>query len=278
MSLLSCPNELVFLICQLACSDGGQTFSVLRQVSKFFHNITLPLRFTSISLSSATQFTRLNRELPLLPPTHGVRHLFISQTPENLSDYVSLLQITSCTLETLSLYMTSGPVSTAFVASVYRVSFPNLRDLTISGFYSYPLAAKMPQLRRVHFVGNRNPLGLLDIGFDVFFPSLTHLRISGVSSAPAFAEELQMVLESDPAVLPRTLRHIIVQLGPVVPRAEVADNKMAKVFRELVTSCDDNMCTKFILREDRMEERAFSKEKTREMWMESIMGREGWWA
>ncbi|KAK0479520.1 hypothetical protein IW261DRAFT_1289895, partial [Armillaria novae-zelandiae] len=188
------PNELVFLICQLACNDGGQTFSVLRQVSKFFHNITLPLRFASISLSSATQFTRLNRELPLLPPTHSVRHLFISQTPENLSDYISLLQITSCTLETLSLYMTSGPVSTALIASVYRVSFPNLRDLTISGFYSYPLAAKMPQLRRVHFVGNRNPLGLLDIGFDVLFPSLTHLRISGVSSAPAFAEELQMVL------------------------------------------------------------------------------------
>lgn len=87
-----------------------------------------------------------------------------------------------------------------------------------------------------------------------------------------------MVLESDPAVLPRTLRQVIVQLGPVVPRAEVADIKMAKVFRELVTSCDDNTRTKFILREDRMEERTFSKEKTREMWMESIMSREGWWA
>ncbi|PBK65291.1 hypothetical protein ARMSODRAFT_440306 [Armillaria solidipes] len=278
MSLLSCPNELVFLICQLACSDGGQTFSVLRQVSKYFHNITLPLRYTSISLSSATQFTRLDRELHLLPPTHSVRHLFISQPPENPSDYISLLEITSCTLETLSLYMSNGPVSTALIASVYRVSFPNLRDLTISGFYSYPLAAKMPQLHRIHFVGNRNPLGLLDIGFDVLFPSLTHLRISGVSSAPAFAEELQMILESDPAVLPQTLRHVKVQLGPVVPRAEVADKKMAKVFRELVTSCDDNTRTKFILREDRMEERAFSKEKTREMWMESIMGREGWWA
>ncbi|KAK0185293.1 hypothetical protein F5146DRAFT_201988 [Armillaria mellea] len=278
MSLLCCPNELVFLICQLACSDGGQTFSVLRQVSKYFHNITLPLRFTSISLSSATQFTRLNRELPLLPPTHSVRHLFISQTPENRLDFISLLQITSCTLETLSLYMTSGPLSTALIASVYRVPFPNLRNLTISGFYSYPLAAKMPQLRRVHFVGNRNPLGLLDVGFDELFPSLTHLRISGISSAPAFAEELQMLLESDLAVLPRTLRHVIVQLGPVVPRAEVADIKMAKVFREVVTSCDANTRTKFILREDRMEERTFSKEKTREMWVESIMSREGWWA
>ncbi|KAG7451714.1 uncharacterized protein BT62DRAFT_262467 [Guyanagaster necrorhizus] len=277
MSFLSCPNELVFLICQLACNDGGKTFSDLSQVSKYFHNITLPLRFTSISLSSPTQFTRLNRELPLLPPIHNVRHLFISETAKDPSDYISLLQLTSCTLETLSLYMSNGPTSTSLIASVYRVSFPNLRDLMISGFYSYPLAAEMPKLRRVHFVGNRNPLGLLDIGFDVLFPSLTHLRISGVSSAPAFAEELQMVLESDPAVLPPTLRRVIVQLGPVVPRAEIADKKMVKVFRELVTSCDDNSHTKFTLREDRMKERAFSKEKTREMWVESILGREGWW-
>ncbi|KAK0474312.1 hypothetical protein EDD18DRAFT_1116743 [Armillaria luteobubalina] len=64
-----------------------------------------------------------------------------------------------------------------------------------------------------------------------------------ILNAPAFVES-QIVLESDPAVLPQTLRYAIVQLGLVIPKA--------KVLREFVYMLSSGYM--FLLRKNGMEE------------------------
>jgi hypothetical protein len=51
-------------------------------------------------------------------------------------------------------------------------------------------------LERLHLSGNRNPYGLIQFSsLDECFPSLTHLRVSGLLMAGSFVEEVNSALE-----------------------------------------------------------------------------------
>ncbi|KAG5649114.1 hypothetical protein H0H81_006177 [Sphagnurus paluster] len=179
-------------------------------------------------------------KLELTPPhLRFIRHLFISthsngevtdQEPRKLSNglestaVIRILTLAAPTLETLSFVSTSPAVSTSSISRLFRTSFPRLRELSISGFYPFPSSpGKMPLLERLHLHGNRNPHGLLQLGgLDNACPSLTHLRVSGLSMAVSFSMELQdafngMENSPFPSKLPPRIRHVVVEPAHPLP-------------------------------------------------------------
>lgn len=93
------------------------------------------------------------------------------------------------------------------------------------GFYPFPPShARMPNLRRLHLSGNRNPHGIFQTGgLETASPKIAHLHISGLVSAASFAEELEHALTPEneaygstlfPATLPPSLKRVTVGTGP----------------------------------------------------------------
>jgi len=160
--------------------------------SKYFNKIAGPFLYQSIFISGPKQISSLASRLGSTPPhLRRIRHLFISD--EGGSDPAGILTFATSTLETLT-YISRNPAnSTQSIARLFRLSFPHLRELTISCYYPFPSSpGKFPRLTHLHLHGNRNPHGLLQLGgLDGACPSLSHLRVSGLSMAVSFAEELQ---------------------------------------------------------------------------------------
>jgi len=244
-NMQACPTELHSYICQLAGLDG-RTIRALSLVSKYFNEIARLYIYQSLSISGPEQITTLTSKLESLPPhLRHTRHLFLSdqalskpegkprtQSPALDPSAVSrILTLVAPTLETLTFVLSDPMTSTRSIGRLFRLSFPHLRELAVSGVYPFPsLPGKFPRLTHLHLHGNRNPHGLLQLGgLDETCPSLTHLRISGLSMAVSFAQELQGAFSGDeetttlfPSRLPPHVEHVVVQPGSPGPAGKLS--------------------------------------------------------
>ncbi|KAF9458500.1 hypothetical protein BDZ94DRAFT_1270402 [Collybia nuda] len=237
MNLNACPPELHSYICQLACVDDGITVRALSLVSRYYREIARPFVYQSVAISGTGNVAGLVERLEATPAhLRHIRHLFIadqaSTKPPNspkspcapeTAAIVRVLSFAAPTVETLSFVWRSPATSTMTIARLFRLRFPRLRELTVSGFYPFLTAKTMPSLERLHLHGNRNPHGLLQMGsLDDACPSLTHLRVSGLSMAVSFVSELQEAFSSDhtspfPATLSSHVQQLIVQPAASLP-------------------------------------------------------------
>jgi len=170
------------------------------------------------------------------PHLRRVRNLFISDRNGPSEHRISLkrdnfhttrlLGLVSSTIEVMTIHCDNPRVGTSLLAFLFGLHYPCLRELTIIGYYPFPhVPNAMPRLNYLHLNGNRNPHGLLQIGcLDIACPELTHIRISGLSRATSFVAELVEALTGDEesgssftASLPASVRHVIVEPGPLVP-------------------------------------------------------------
>ncbi|KAG6826352.1 hypothetical protein H0H92_000217 [Tricholoma furcatifolium] len=256
MNFHLCPPEIHSYIFQLACLDDGRTVRALSRVSKYVREASRPYLFQSLCISGSTQITALASALQnTAPHLRYIRHLFLSThkntadvppTPKasDAADSAAILRILTFaapTLETLSFISSSPTMGTRAISQLFRTSFPNLRELSISGFYPFPSApGKMPALERLHLHGNRNPHGLLQAGgLDEACPSLTHLRVSGLSMAVTFALELQEAFTGAdaspfPSKLPGRLRHVVIE--PATPLSASGKSAANQARDELMMS------------------------------------------
>ncbi|KAL0960436.1 hypothetical protein HGRIS_005479 [Hohenbuehelia grisea] len=208
----NCPPELHSCIIQLACTDDGSTVRSLLRVSRYYNAIATPYTFRSLSLCGPERIARVSTLLQRTPShLRHIHHLFISDKYAGIdehssgrqralsyppsvaraSDICKIIALAAPTLETLAF---CGLVdSTSLISQMFRTHFPELRELSIFGFYPFPSSpSTMPKLQRLHLAGNRNPHGLLQLGgVASACPSVSHLRLSGIMGAVAFSEELR---------------------------------------------------------------------------------------
>lgn len=175
-----------------------------------------------------------------------VRNIFISDgandnEPEgtflrSARHITRLLGLVSASVETLALHCDNPRTSTSLLAFLFGLHYPRLRELTVVGYYPFPhVPNAMPRLNYLHLNGNRNPHGLLQMGsLDAVCPELTHLRISGLSRATAFAAELVDAVTADDAsqalfnaTLPSKVRRVVVQPGPVVHTPKLVSARLS---------------------------------------------------
>jgi hypothetical protein len=221
-------------------------------VSKYFNEIARLYIYQSLSISGPEQITTLTSKLESMPPhLRHIRHLFLSDQVFNQPDckpripslapdptaVTRILTLVAPTLETLTFVSSDPTTSTKSIARLFRLSFPYLRELAVSGFYPFPsFPGKFPRLTHLHLHGNRNPHGLLQLGgLDEVCPSLTHLRISGLSMAVSFAQELQEAFSGDeeattlfPSRLPPHVEHVVVQPGSPGPAGKLSTATLRK--------------------------------------------------
>lgn len=231
------PPELHSYICQLACTDDGSTFRALSVLSKYFHALVLPLQYQSVAISGFDSVLKLASRLEVAQPhMRRIHHLFISDRPHpNLAVIqeprqqtydlekkatLRILTLSAPILESLTFIASNPTTSTSMIARLFDITFPRLQDLSITGYYPFPHRPNtMPQLKRLHLHGNRNPHGLLELGsLHAACPSLTHLRISGLKLAVSFIEELTAALEfhsQRESVLPSSIECIVLERAVV---------------------------------------------------------------
>ncbi|KIM83618.1 hypothetical protein PILCRDRAFT_7032 [Piloderma croceum F 1598] len=292
------PVEIHSYICELACTDGGYTARSLGLVSKYFREVVHPYRYQSIAVSGQIQISGLERRLVNpLPHLRRVRNIFISDGGKDDEQGVPiqrsaphitlLLGLVCSSVEKLTLHCDDPRTSTSLLAFLFGLHYPHLRELTVVGYYPFPhIPNAMPRLRYLHLNGNRNPHGLLQMGsLDVACPELTHLRISGLSRAAAFAAELAEALtrvDSRQALfnakLPSNIRHIVVQPGVPTPvsgkfaSARLSDDCMMEQLGNLVEDGKNNSGVRFTLLKRR--ECGDIAATSRRLWMDSLEGRE----
>ncbi|KAJ4479373.1 hypothetical protein J3R30DRAFT_2752983 [Lentinula aciculospora] len=262
------PPEILAQIFALTTTlDSGVSIRSLLLVSQLFHDICVPLKFRCLSLTTASSIERLHQELEHLEnsPAHlrKILHLYISLTQsdiqthtecDTISQIFCILHSASETLQTLTIIYHNTLFSTSVLGRLFRNSLPVLTELTIHGLYPFPGRMPltnsklptsmpslemdksfMPMLERLHLSGNRNPYGLLQLSsLDESFPSLSHLRISGLLMAGSFVREMKAALEEytvcggnpesycdsltyPPAKLPSKLQSVVLQPGYMPP-------------------------------------------------------------
>lgn len=229
------PFEIQSYICEFACVDDGRTARSLDLVSRRFRDVVIPFRFQSIAVAGHQQISELGTRLASAAPhLRRVRNVFISesarndeagenqvQTKHGIAQITQLIGLVSSTVETMTVHYDNPRFSTSLIAFLFGLHYPNLRELTVIGYYPFLYTPNsMPQLTHLHLNGNRNPHGLLQMGgLDAACPELKHLRISGVSRAVSFVRELSEALRTDddslfPAKLPTNVCNVYVQPSP----------------------------------------------------------------
>jgi hypothetical protein len=301
MNLNVFPVELHSYICKLACADDGYTARSLGCVSKYFREVVHPFQYQSIAVSGQHQIFELESRLQRTQPRlRRVRNLYISESSDGSGDQASLkrgvshttrlLGLVSSTVEIIAIHCNNPRVSTSLLAFLFGLHYPRLRELTIVGYYPFPPAVNtMPRLNYLHLSGNRNPHGLLQMGgLDITCPELTHLRISGLSRATSFVAELAEAITGDEesrqsfnANLPKSVRHVIVQPGPLasVPvkgtSSRLSDDCMMDQLASLAGNSGIRGNVRFTLLE-RSECDNISA-TMRQQWIQRLAGGEGNW-
>ncbi|TFK70610.1 hypothetical protein BDN72DRAFT_749870, partial [Pluteus cervinus] len=205
-----CPPELHSYIFQLASDDAGSTIRSLSIVSSYFLQIAREFLYRSILITTSKQIRDVTERLRLIPAHfRKVQHLCIADLDDDpttkphtkdfevgmqiADDLHLLLTALSPSLETLVLSPNlQSAASPALFGRLFRIQFPNLKELSISGFYPFPSTLNtFPSLTHLHLHGNRNPHGLISTGgLATACPNLTHLRVSGLSLAISFIGEV----------------------------------------------------------------------------------------
>lgn len=296
----NCPTELHSYICQLACTDDGRTARSLARLSKYFREVSDPFRYQSIAISGLDQIVELVSQLQNVP-NRPIRHLFLSDQSYRQNDHQlgkqicnleisninHILRLTAPTLETLTFCATCPSNSTSLIASLFKYAFPHLVELTVFGFYPFPhFSGGMPRLERLHLAGNRNPHGLLQIGnLEAACPNLTHLRISGLSMALSFVEELEDALSEGhgPHVLfesklPPHIRYLLVHpgLAPSVSGKERVWHKMDGAMMKKLAQLGEGVKSIECMLLDRNLPES-SCELVRREWSDRLEDRDGCW-
>lgn len=249
------PFELHSQIFELACTDDGSTARALSRVSRYVRQVSQPFILQSVAVSGLASLTELADKIESLPQhRRRVRHLFLSDWTENQmqqklvpsddadmdryeverSAIVRVLDLVAPTLESLAFIVSCPFNSSRLIGHLFSLHFPRLEDLSVHGFYPFPHAqGNMPNLRRLHLSGNRNPHGLFSTGgLGAACPKLTHLRISGLVSAASFAEELENALlpvakRTDPSLLSASLPDSICQVSVYAGPAPANTRRLA---------------------------------------------------
>ncbi|KAF8621294.1 hypothetical protein AX15_007892 [Amanita polypyramis BW_CC] len=203
------PVELISYVFELACTGDGQTVRALSLTSKQFLEIARPYLYQSLVLSTRGHLITLLNRLKNIPShLRRIRHLFLAPRHDLHSHHhcdsdallvTKLLRIAAEHLQSLTLITPCPHRGTLLLSYLFRISFPQLEELSIAGLYAFSFqSGNFPHLRRLHFAaGNRNPSGLFQFGaLDKAFPELTHLRVSGISRALSFVDELGNALEN----------------------------------------------------------------------------------
>lgn len=301
--MISFPPELHAYIFAFACSDGGYTVKALSLVSKYFRDVARPYLYQSLSLSGVDQIMVAASKLENTPPhLRQIQHLFISDESQRRNDHqlgkhicdmeansiMRILTLAAPTLRTLAFVTTCPSTGTSLIGRLFRISFPSLMELTISGFYPFPsLPGKMPMLERLHLNGNRNPHGLLQADvLENVCPSLTHLRVSGLAMAASFALELEESLKADeltmfPSNLPPRMQEILIQPASPPPisskpsTAQLKDRLMMTRLEEAECSSSATSVRVSIL--PRREAEMIPND-ARQEWFSRLHGGNGCWA
>lgn len=300
-----CPPELHSYICQLACIDDGRTVRSLNLVSKYYREIAIPFLYQSLTIRGADSIAHVLRALEQTPSHfRRIRHLFVSEdhpkswrptnggpTSVERDRMMRVVAYASPTVETLCFVTSLSHGNPALVARLFRLPFPTLRELTVSGYYPFPShPGNFPVLERLHLSGNPNPHGFLQTGkLDSVCSQLTHLRVSELSAALTFVLELGNAMKGDesavfPARLPKGIRSIMVKLavGPdlsKVPRTShilSKENEMLGALEKLITAgvaaCKDS---RFVLLP--RSKQATGSEDFLEDWLDRLNDGEGCW-
>ncbi|KAK2459710.1 hypothetical protein APHAL10511_008272 [Amanita phalloides] len=216
------PVELISYVFGLACADDGNTVRALSLTSKQCREIARPFLFQSLVITTTAQLITLSERLRETPAhLRRIRYLFLSINHEHAIDrceaivplIINALQLVAGSLRTLTLVVPCPLTGTAVLSCLFRIPFPHLEELTVAGLYAFSFqTGNFPRLRRLHFAaGNKNPHGLFQFGaLDRAFPELTSLRVSGLSKAVSFVDELGRALEDaqrtpDEASLPERI-------------------------------------------------------------------------
>ncbi|KAF8079213.1 hypothetical protein FPV67DRAFT_1467917 [Lyophyllum atratum] len=300
MNIHLCPPEIHSYICQLACLDDGRTVRALSLVSQYLREISRPFLYQSLAISGPNKISILASKLERTPAhLRSIHHLFISTqptpgesnhepiNPPNTAESTAILRILTFaapTLETLS-FVSSPATSTPAISRLFRTYFPRLRELSISGFYPFPSSpGKMPSLERLHLHGNRNPHGLLETGgLEQTCPALTHIRVSGLSTAVSFALELHEAfsgIETSPfpSKLPPRVHYVAVQPAPPLPPSgkPAAANARDQLMVEQLKAAKSPQGVIFSLLA--RTNTHIPDESFRRDWIDRLEGREGCWA
>ncbi|KAF8721822.1 hypothetical protein AX14_010156 [Amanita brunnescens Koide BX004] len=230
------PVELISYVFELACTDAGRTVHSLSLTSKKLREIARPFLYQSLLISSLGQLTTLLKKWEKTPAhLRRIRHLFLSIDHDphshdtrsaDASVVIGALQNVADGLRTLTLVAPCQFTGTSILSYLFRLSFPLLEELTIAGLYAYSFqTGNFPRLQRLHFAaGNRNPRGLFQFGaLDKAFPELTRLRVSGLSRALPFVDELERALENggnrqdESLALPPRLERLYVECTSTSP-------------------------------------------------------------
>jgi hypothetical protein len=76
-----CPVEIHTHIFQLACTDGSYTGHALSLILKYFHDVSKPTKYYSVSCHGSRQAIKFLHLIMNLPPHHRiVCHLFVMDT------------------------------------------------------------------------------------------------------------------------------------------------------------------------------------------------------
>lgn len=293
-----CPPELHSYICSLACTDDGYTARSLSLVSKYYAQITLPYLYQSLCVTEPSQIHSLAHKLQQTPVhQRRIHHLFISDKSggrELVNSIMTILALAAPTLETLALVASSPLNSTSLLARLFRTCFPHLYELTIYGHYPFPSSPScFPSLERLHLLGNRNPHGLLRLGaLESSMPTLTHLRISGLSLAVSFSQELYQAFTSSagddeecmfPAKLPPKLERLVIECGPELlssrpnAAAQLKDQVMVKNLESLEERAGkEGHRTRFLVLPRSTKD--ISSDDIRAHWVDRLRGKEGCWS
>ncbi|KAL0960431.1 hypothetical protein HGRIS_005474 [Hohenbuehelia grisea] len=306
---------------QLACTDDGSTVRSLLRVSRYYNAIAMPYTFRSLSLCGPERMARVSALLQRTPShLRHIHHLFISDKYAGIdehssgrqralsyppsvaraSDICKIIALAAPTLETLAF---CGLVdSTSLISQMFRTHFPELRELSILGFYPFPSSpSTMPKLQRLHLAGNRNPHGLLQLGgLASACPSISHLRLSGIMGAVAFSEELRAAFASQAnhddsrpvpspasptafaAMLPSSIRYVAVQPTIIEVRGgrrgalHAKEEAMMQNLRDLHTRSEESDFARFSLLEGRKQDITVAAMK--DDWVKRLTGDDGCWA
>ena len=205
----------------------------LESTSRYWSSICKPYKFNFLPIvlvpakgngENTVLFDLVERLKNLAPHERRVRHLQLRE-PVVFTNEVSTLDFTSTiprlldllapTLHSLVLSFPYSRYSTSLFAFTYSVPFPQLRHLSINGFYPPPRLPpsitttadnegqmvlgqpNFPVLRTLRLQGVRNPTGLLcSHRFQLIFPVLRKLVIGGLADASGFANEVAHVLST----------------------------------------------------------------------------------
>jgi len=309
----TCPTELHSYICQLACADDGHTSRSISRVSKYFNNVSRPFRYQIIAISGIDQGIELATRLETIPiHMRRIRHLFISdrssrkidrQITKRICDLernstIRLLKLAAPTVETLTFHTSCPATSTSLIAALFNIVFPQLVELVVIGYYPFPhVPGTMPRLKRMHLRGNRNPHGLLHMdSLRIVCPNLTHLRVSGLSMAISFVEELAEALKKSDGRdddgdstslfaprLPPRIRTLMVQPGPApsmsgrIGECFLKDQMMIERLTDLVGAAGNTKAVRFVLCERDTQDGSYTYERARWDWSQRMNGSEDDW-